>query len=343
MKISCNLPVIILFIVGILSFSGCGGGGGSDEGSVVYSTGDKVVYTADSVSFTLVYVEGGFTFPKGQLDDATDTVAEAYWIAETEVTYELWKKVYDWATDAARGANIYTFANAGTKGNGDAGNSIQHPVTEVNWRDCIVWCNAMTEWYNAQKGTSYECVYTYNSNVLHDATDPNCDNAVASPAAKGFRLLTANEWELAARYRGTDTTNVVSGFIPPFFGTDFSAMPTKWTKGNSASGAIDKYDTGLVNDPVAVYKWYYDNNTSSWVDNGTSSTAEVKTKNANTLGLYDMSGNVIEWCFDSIPPNRSRRGGGWESYATFLQIGYDAKLEPDYQDWESGFRIGKSH
>lgn len=329
MKISCNLPVIILFIVGILSFSGCGGGGGSDEGSVVYSTGDKVVYTADSVSFTLVYVEGGFTFPKGQLDDATDTVAEAYWIAETEVTYELWKKVYDWATDAARGANIYTFANAGTKGNGDAGNSIQHPVTEVNWRDCIVWCNAMTEWYNAQKGTTYECVYTYSDNVLRDSTNANCDNAVVSPAARGFRLLTGNEWELAARYRGTDTTNVVTGTVG---GVDFDAMSTKWTKGNSVSGAAADYND---KNESGQYAWH--------VDNSDGKSHEVKLKFPNTLGLYDMSGNAEEWCFDINGSGRLLKGAHWNAILFWQQVGMNKDDSPNAATWILGFRIGKSH
>lgn len=310
----------------ILSFNGCGGGGGSDEESAIYSTGDKLTYTADGVSFIMVYVEGGLTFPKGQSDDSTGTVAEAYWIAETEVTYELWKKVYDWATDAARGSNKYTFANLGTPG--DGGRGMQHPVTTINWRDAIVWCNALTEWYNAQKGTKYGCVYTNSDIVLRDSTNTNCDSAVASPTAKGFRLLTGNEWELAARYRGSDTTNVVTGTVN---GVNFDEMTTKWTKGDSASGANGS--DSIATDIVAWYE-----------GNSNNSTHEVKTKTHNTLDLYDMSGNVTEWCLDLYDASsRLYRGGSWNQALAFIPIGrYFDRTTPDDKNILIGFRIAKS-
>ena len=64
-----------------------------------------------------------------------------YKLGKTEVTYKLWKEVYDWATQPANG---YKFANAGVKGK-DGSGSENEPVTKVNWRDCIVWCNAYTQ------------------------------------------------------------------------------------------------------------------------------------------------------------------------------------------------------
>lgn len=80
------------------------------------SAGDTENYTAGGVSFLMAYVPGGLTFPTGVNDDGSATVDNAYRIGETEVTYELWDTVYTWATNAARGAKIYNFANAGRQG-----------------------------------------------------------------------------------------------------------------------------------------------------------------------------------------------------------------------------------
>jgi hypothetical protein len=96
------------------------------------------------------------------------------------VTYQLWSTIYTWATDNARGANKYTFANPGSRG-GHIDDTITYkvftsghgtdPVTTINWRDAIVWCNALTEYYNAQNKTSLGCVYKdTGGNVIRDST-----------------------------------------------------------------------------------------------------------------------------------------------------------------------------
>jgi formylglycine-generating enzyme len=325
MKIQVKCAAILMFATA-LTFAGCDGGGSNGGGSgIKYSAGDQETYTADGVSFVMSYVPGGLTFPTGTNDEDTATVANAYWIGETEVTYELWKKVYDWATDAARGANIYTFANAGTMGDG-SGDTPQHPVTTVNWRDSMVWCNAATEWYNANNSTSYECVYTYSSAVIRDSRDSNataCDGAVASTTAKGFRLLSSNEWECAARYRDG----------------------TQWTYGDHASGDNSGacYNDGsilgglgmsTVFDNYAVYLVY--------LVNSGSSTAAVKSKTANALDLYDMSGNAWEWCFDLRGSLRVTRGGSWLITAGSMQVGYWHVDDPYYEFLSIGFRFART-
>ena len=336
----------MLLLSAVMAFTACGDDGGSDGGGGA-TAGDTETYTADGVSFAMAYVPGGLTFPTGTGDNCTATVDNAYWIGETEVTYELWYEVYTWATDAARGASQYAFTfgeNAPRAGNdgtpGDETDS-QEPVTYVNWRHAMVWCNALTEWYNANNGSSpdLDCAYytssgyttpirSANNNASFDGTAGGQDNPYVKAAAKGFRLLTSNEWELAARYRGTDTANVVTGTV---LGVDFSAMTTKWTKGDSASAATMYYNdsTGgsgepgeTANDAVAVYRYYWDGD--FWESTGVTSTAAVKSKTTgyNALGLYDMSGNVHEWCFDLYgESNRVYRGGSWFSYADSLRVG----------------------
>jgi sulfatase modifying factor 1 len=80
-----------------------------------------------------------------------------------------------------------------------------------------------------------------------------------------------------------------------------------------------------------------------YIDNSDNKTAVVKTKKANALGLYDMSGNVWEWNFDLSESNRVLRGGGWISNAYYMQVGSWGNNTPKYEDSNSGFRFGRSH
>ena len=82
-KLVKRFSSMVVSISLIFIFSLCSTGGGERT----LSPGDKTTYTADGVSFTLVYVPGGITFPTGIDDSGSDTVSGAYWIGETEVTY----------------------------------------------------------------------------------------------------------------------------------------------------------------------------------------------------------------------------------------------------------------
>lgn len=62
------------------------------------------------------------------------------------------------------------------------------------------------------------------------------------------------------------------------------------------------------------YSGSNDINAVAWyTGNSGGSTKEVATKQANELGIFDMSGNVFEWCFDAAAAGSYRvvRGGSW--------------------------------
>ena len=99
-------------------------------------------------------------------------------------------------------------------------------------------------------------------------------------------------------------------------------------------------------DSVDDVAWY----TSNTNDTGTR---EVKTKVANGYGLYDMSGNVREWCWDwygsinestvaagaTSGSNRVNRGGSWYLYDYFCQVAYRNNFYPYYRNYNYGFRV----
>jgi formylglycine-generating enzyme required for sulfatase activity len=107
----------------------------------------------------------------------------------------------------------------------------------------------------------------------------------------------------------------------------------EWAARGGASSQGSIYSGS--NDLSAV-AWYYDNSSGG--------TKAVGTKAANELGIYDMSGNVWEWCEDVVyTSNRRFRGGGWPYYADNCAVASrDYGSYPDYRNSSIGFRLARS-
>lgn len=276
-------------------------------------------------------------FPQGIDDNRTGSVASPFWVATTEITYRLWEEVRQWATAEERGEEAYTFDTAGRAGGAwpdPAGTGPQHPVTELSWASAAVWTNALTEFYNSRRGADLRPVYYRDRGLtepLRDATRLVPGQGGSPPlyldsGADGLRLLTDDEWELAARYRGSDSRE---GAIEFPIGSE-----QWWSPGNYASGAAGSVDDRDATLAVAV------------VEEPPGSTAPVGSRGANTLGLFDMSGNISEWTLrqqedGSLSP--VRRGGSWFSDLSELRVSAVDPLSsaPGVEEFTAGLRVGR--
>jgi len=220
-------------------------------------------------------------------------------------------------------ANGYIM-NDGVQGDG-MDRTDQHPVTDIHWKDCVAWCNA----YSEKEGlTPVYYTSSAQTGLYKDASTDghgNIGSDCVNWSADGFRLPTEAEWEFAARY--IDGTNVSPG---------------------------DKH---------SGYNLFPDIDDCAWFrDNSHLSTEPVSQLQANSLGAYDMSGNVYEWCWDwydgdyysDSPTNNPRgpavgvyrihRGGSWgeSSTAIYAYVAHRGAWYPHTRSLSGGFRICRS-
>jgi formylglycine-generating enzyme required for sulfatase activity len=75
-----------------------------------------------------------------------------------------------------------------------------------------------------------------------------------------------------------------------------------------------------------------DGNYCWYSENANGQVHQVGQKKSNALGLYDMAGNVYEWCsdwYDSSKSDRSMRGGGWINPSFNCLSGFRSRATPD--------------
>ncbi len=170
--------------------------------------------------------------------------------------------------------------------------------------------------------------------------------------------------ELWTAVMGTNPSNFTSDSQLPVEKVSWNDCQTFITKLNSLTGATFRLPTEAEWEFAARggnksqgYTYSGSNtidNVAWYTDNSSSKTHVVKTKSPNELGIYDMSGNVWEWCQDwygsyssaavtdpqgaSSGSSRVYRGGSWGNYATYCRC-TNRDYTPTYTVYILGLRL----
>jgi len=200
-----------------------------------------------------------------------------------------------------------------------------YPVYLANWYSAIKYCNLRSM---AEELSPCYTISGYtdpaNWGEIPDFYNDVWDAVICNWNANGYRLPTEAEWEYAARGASNNPDYLYSG-----------------------------------SDIIDAVAWY-DGNNSPW-GSPLYGSKPVGTKAANALDIYDMSGNIWEWCWDwysssyysSSPDSnptglasggdyRVLRGGSWSDDAYYCRIAVRNNSSPYGISVSSGFRLCRS-
>ncbi len=193
-----------------------------------------------------------------------------------------------------------------------------HPVIYVSWYDAVEYCNWLSQKQNLSTYYKIDKINKDENNT--NSSDDLKWTITTNSDAKGYRLPTEAEWEYACRARAA----------------------TPFNTGNNLTTSQANYNGNHPYNGNAIGEFR-------------QRTTPCGTFAPNAWGLYDMHGNVWEWCSDwyeiytserQVNPKgadtgcfRVMRGAGWVDYAEYCRSASRSIYSPNNRHNSLGFRL----
>ena len=283
------------------------------EGSSLALPGGDGTLLAGKVACRMRWIPAGSVVVDGDSPRRREaTIREGFWMLEHPVTQELYQELM--------GSNPSLFQHHDSSRD-EAQHHHPHdllavgepwwqrPVERVRWFDAVEFCNGLTRAASAASPSLGLKPCYAVERVVRDANGIPWASVSVIPEASGFRLPTEVEWEYACR------------------------LAAPCGHAHTARGT-----------------WHADMDRCAW--HGTNSgrrTRPVKGKAATPFGLFDLLGNVWEWCEDAVNAGtpsvcgtlqcRPARGGGFLNDSMQLHRGSRVVLHASWFQEDLGFRV----
>lgn len=276
-----------------------------------------------------------FDMPTSDVEQPVHTVSftHDFWMDTTEVCQGL----YDSIMKMAYGSKYVR-----PDWNGSNGLGRNWAAYSIEWGSAALYCNARSKCQGLP-----DTAYSYTKVIGSVGALCTLQNVVTNLHANAYRLPTEAEWEYACR--AGSTTDY-------YWGKDVKPYPATLADTVEMGGFAvwDNNSFGLGKDKIIK--------TGPGLDSSYYGSHEAGKKKPNAYGLYDMAGNLSEWCNDWYdyytwgaatdpvgvsPANpsqlpRVRRGGNWSSGSSYLRSTERQFEASDYQFLFCGFRTVSS-